>query len=1024
MAASFALAFSSGLGPAWADLPPGWTDADIGSPAQAGSAAATNGLWTVAGGGADIWGTADQFNFASQNITGDGLIVAFVTGEQNTDPWAKAGVMFRNNRTPGSMHAAVVATPGNGVSFQWRNTTGGQCNNAVAAGIVPPVWVKLIRSANTFSAYYSLDSVNWTQVGADQSVALNTAALAGLAVTAHNNALLNAATFNYVSVAPPAAVLTQRNDNGRTGQNTNETLLTLANVNSNTFGRLFTFPVDGNVYAQPLVMTNVTVPGQGVHRVVYVATEHDSVYAFDAENNGGTNTAPLWQASFINPSAGITTVPSGETSQGNISPEVGITSTPVIDPATGTIYVEARTKEVVGSATNYVHRLHALDLGTGLERTNFNSPVVITATNYPGTGTPGYPDNDGAGHVLWNPLREHSRPGLLLLNGVVYIGYASPGDHSPYHGWIFGYDAGTLAQKGVFNTTPNGGLGGIWQAGNGLVADGAGYIYVETGNGTFNVTNSNYGDSVLKLSTTNGLGLADYFTPYNAAYLESKDLDLGSGGSVVLPDSAGSAAHPYLLLGASKTGDIYLLDRTNLGQFNSTGNPQIVQWVTNAVGGLWNTPAYFNGMLYYAGVNDRLKAFSISNGAINPTPVAQGGTTFGYPGASPSVSANGTNAAIVWAIQADNSNGGQSVLHACNATKVDQELYNSSQLGSRDNPGAVINYTVPTVANGKVYVGTAHALSIFGNALFVPPPTLAPNGGTFTNSVTVTLADAMPGAAIHYTLDGSVPTTNSLPYAGPLVLTNSMAVDAKAFAPGAVDSSAAGATFLNSLAIGAGTGLLGDYYSNQHSTNAFVGTPTLVRTDAVVNFDWGTGSPDPTISTDYFTVRWTGMVQPQFSETYTFYTRTDDGARLWVNNQLLIDKWVNQAATEWSGSIGMSASQTYAIRMEYFENTGVASARLSWSSPSTAKAVIAQSQLYPTTNALPVFFAAGGAFSNGQFQLWLYGGARKSYIFQGTTDFTNWVSLSTNVPAYNLFELADPGASNFPYRFYRAIQEP
>jgi len=798
----------------------------------------------------------------------------------------------------------------------------------------------------------------------------------------------------------------------------------LANVTSNSFGRLFTYSVDGNVYAQPLVMTNVTVPGKGVHRVVYVATEHDSVYAFDAENNGGTKVAPLWQTSFINPSAGITTVPSGETGQGNISPEVGITSTPVIDPSTYTIYVEARTKEVMAGVTNYVHRLHALDLGTGLERTNFNSPVVITATNYPGTGTPGYPDNDGAGHVLWNPLREHSRPGLLLLNGVVYIGYASPGDHSPYHGWVFGYDTQTLAQKGVFNSTPNGGLGGIWQAGNGLVADGDGFVYVETGNGTFNVTNNNYGDSVLKLSTTNGLSLTDYFTPYNAAHLESADLDLGSGGSVVLPDSVGSALHPHLLLGASKTGDIYLLDRANLGQFDVAGNPQIVQWISNAVGGLWNTPAYFNGLLYYAGVNDRLKAFAISNGVINPTPAALGTITFGYPGASPSISANGTNDAIVWAIQADNSNGGQAVLHAANATNVAQELYNSSYQPSRDNPGGIINYTVPTIANGKVYLGTAHSLSVFGNALFTPPPTFAPNGGALTNSVTVTLADTLPGAVIYYTLDGSLPTTNSLLYAGALTLTNTMAIRAEAFAPGAVGSPVASATFLSSLSVGRGTGLLGSYYSKQFSSNAFVGSPTLVRTDAVVNFNWGTGSPDPSISTDYFTVRWIGMVQPQFNETYTFYTMTDDGARLWVNNQLLVDKWVNQAATEWSGSLPVAANQTYNLRMEYYENTGFASAVLTWSSPSTPKSVIPQSQLYPFTNPLPVFFTSAGGFTNGVFQLSLYGGAQKSYLFQGTTDFTNWVSLSTNAAFYNLLNLEDPSASNFSRRFYRAIQLP
>ncbi len=821
----------------------------------------------------------------------------------------------------------------------------------------------------------------------------------------------------------PVPVLTQRNDNARTGQNTNETLLTLSNVNTNTFGRLFSYPVDGNLYAQPLVMTNVTIPGKGTHNVVCVATEHDSVYAFDTDS-GSTNTTPLGQVSFINPAAGITTVPSGETGQGNITPEVGITSTPVIDPATGTLFVEARTKEVSGSTTNYVHRLHALDITTGFERTNFNSPVVITSTNYPGTGTAGYPDNDGAGHVLWNPLREHSRPGLLLLNGIVYITYASPGDHPPYHGWVFGYDALTLEQKGVFNTTPNGGDGGIWQSGNGPAADPDGNIYVETGNGTFEPTNSNFGDSILKLSTTNGLALADYFTPYDQTNLNAQDLDLGSGGPVVLPDSVGGLSHPRLVLGASKTGTIYLLDRDSLGKFNATNNSQIVQSITNAVGGMWNTPAYFNGMLYYVGVNDTLKAFSISGGAINPAPVAHGTTTFGYPGASPSITANGTNDAIVWTIQADNSNGGQSILRAYNATNVAQELYNSAQLAARDNPGGKINFNVPTVANGKVFVGTANALAVFGNALFLPPPTFSFPAGTFTNSVTITLTDAVAGAAIYYTLDGSTPTTNSSLYSAPLVLSNSTTISAKAVKPGGADSAVARATFLNILAIGRGTGLLGEYYSNHFSTNAFSGSPTLTRTDPMVNFDWTSGSPDSTISTDHFTIRWTGMVQPQFTETFTFYTKTDDGARLWVNNQLLIDKWVNQAATEWSGPIALAANQTYNIRMEYFENTGSASAQLSWSSPSTTKAVIPQSQLYPTTNSLPIFFTSSGSLSNGMFQMQLLGLGGKSYILQGTTDFTNWISLVTNVAPYNLLNLTDPGASNFPYRFYRAVQPP
>src|ERR1019366_3901061 len=269
----------------------------------------------------------------------------------------------------------------------------------------------------------------------------------------------------------PEAVLTYHNDNSRQGVNTDETTLTLANVKTANFGRIFSCIVDGYVYAQPLVMTNVTIPGKGVHNVVYVVTEHDSVYAFDADNNAGTNASPLWQTSFLNPAAGVTTVTQGDVGTSDIVPEIGISATPVIDPATGTLYLEAKTKEVAGGVTKFVHRLHALD---------------------PGTGTPGYSDNDGAGHVVFNALREHTRVALTLLNGVVYLGYASHGDNQPYHGWLLAYDAHTLAQLSAFNTTPNGGLGGFWQGGGGATVDAAGYLYYETGNGSFDATGSTF----------------------------------------------------------------------------------------------------------------------------------------------------------------------------------------------------------------------------------------------------------------------------------------------------------------------------------------------------------------------------------------------------------------------------------------------------------------------------------------------------------------------------------------------------
>src|SRR5579863_8362373 len=328
-------------------------------------------------------------------------------------------------------------------------------------------------------------------------------------------------------------VLTYRNDLARTGQNLAETVLTPANVNTNTFAKLFSYAVDGQIYAQPLVLTTVANSGKGVHNVVFVATEHDSVYAFDADSNAGANATALWQVSFINPAAGITTVPNGDVGSSLISPEIGITATPVIDAGSGIIYVEAKTKEVSGTTTNYVHPLHALDVTSGAEK--FGGPVAIQATvNGSGAG------NDGAGHVSFDGLTQMDRPGLVLLNDVVYLSYASHGDKPPYHGWLFGYNSQTLVQVAAYNITPNGTDGGIWQSGCAPSVDSSGNLFVSTGNGTFtngsaNNSSNELSDSVIKFSTGNGLVITDYFTPYNQEMLNTNDKDMGSGGVVLLP---------------------------------------------------------------------------------------------------------------------------------------------------------------------------------------------------------------------------------------------------------------------------------------------------------------------------------------------------------------------------------------------------------------------------------------------------------------------------------------------------------
>jgi len=507
--------------------------------------------------------------------------------------------------------------------------------------------------------------------------------------------------FPVLSSSGQTDVLTHRNANTRTGQNTSETTLTL-NLNSATFGKVFSLPTDGYVYAQPLYKSNVSFPGQGVHNVLYVATEHDSVYAFDAD---GQTTTALWHVSFIDPSAGITTVPSGDVSTTDIVPEIGITGTPVIDPSTGTMYVVAKTKE----NGSYVQRLHALDITTGAEK--FGGPVVIQAA------VAGLGDGSSGGTLPFDPLRENQRAALLLSSGVVYVAFASHGDNYPYHGWVLGYNAGTLQQVAVFNDTPNASNGGIWQSGEGPSADASGNLFVISGNGTFDadVGGKDFGDSFLKLSANaGGLTVVDFFTPFNQASLSANDLDLGTTGPVLLPDQTGTA-HPHLALGAGKDGNAYLVDRDNMGHFRPSDNSQIVQTIAISTSGVYGTPGFWESNIYFLAPNDVLKAFQLSGGLLSTNPSSQASTAFGFPGASPAISANGSTNGIVWVL--DNSafaTSGPAILYAYDATDVSHELYNSTQVASRDQAGPAVKFTVPTVTNGKVYVGTQNEITVYG----------------------------------------------------------------------------------------------------------------------------------------------------------------------------------------------------------------------------------------------------------------------------------------------------------------------
>jgi hypothetical protein len=573
---------------------------------------------------------------------------------------------------------------------------------------------------------------------------------------------------SHITAAPAnTAVTTYHNDNLRTGQNTHETTLTTSNVTSGQFGKRVTYPVDGQVYAQPLFLPNITINGN-THNVVYVATENDSVYAFDADQT--TAVAPLWKTSFLT-SSNVTPVPASDVftryTNYDINPMVGITGTPVIDTSTNTLYVVAMTKE---NGSQYFQRLHAIDVTTGLEKPG--SPIVIQASV---TGT-GY-DSSG-GKITFNPKTEDQRPALLLANGVVYISWASFGDTDPYHGWLIGYSYtnSALHQVAVYNDTSNGNEGGVWMSGSGPAADSSGNVYLISGNGTFdlNTGGPDSGDSFLKMSAQNGLSVNDYFTPFNQSCLSASDADLGSGGILLLPDQT-NTAHPHLALGGGKEGRIYVVDRDNMGHFtqdpnlncsssevNQTTSDKVVQETSpHTFGALFSTPAYWastsGAWVYISGIDDALKAFQITNDTLSSSPTSRTPESFAYPGVTPSISSNGNTSGtgIVWVVGPPNScsgNGcnpnGPGVLHAYDATNLGNELYNSGQNSSRDQLDSYTKFSVPTIANGRVFVGTLTSLSIYGllNTQPTPTPTATP-GSTPTPTMTPTPTPSSSGGA-------------------------------------------------------------------------------------------------------------------------------------------------------------------------------------------------------------------------------------------------------------------------------------
>ncbi|MGH9775705.1 MAG: Ig-like domain-containing protein [Candidatus Acidiferrales bacterium] len=578
---------------------------------------------------------------------------------------------------------------------------------------VPPGTNQQFTATGRFSDGSTQDltnSVVWTSLNTSAATISSSGMATGVAIgiaamQASQSGVTGATNFTVNATQAAETVLTYHNDLARTGQDLTETKLTLANANVNSFGKVFTVAVDGAIYAQPLYVPRVGVAGHGTHNVVYAGTENDTMFAFDADASG----AALWTTSLLG--AGESAVTPNEVfGCGDLAPLIGITGTPVIDPQTDILFVVAKSKKGSGNGATIFQRLYALDISSGKELAG--SPVEITAT-VPGTG-------EGGNNVTFNAQSQQNRAALALVNGVVYASFGSHCDQGTYHGWLFAFDAATLAQRAVLNVSPNGSEAAIWQAGAAPSADANNNIFAVTGNGTFdaNIGGPDYGDSMVKLTLSgSALPVNDFFTPFNQQALNDQDQDLGSAAAVLLPDSTGNGQHRHLLVGGGKGGTLYLVDRDNMGKFSAIVDSSI-QSIPGAIGNngggaqSYSTAAYFNGALYFAGVHDTLKQFSIANATISTQPIFQSSTVFGFPGATSSISADGTSNGIVWTTE---FTGGAAILHAYNAGDVSLELYNTNQApGNRDLAHVSVKFSVPTVANGKVYIGTQDHLDVFG----------------------------------------------------------------------------------------------------------------------------------------------------------------------------------------------------------------------------------------------------------------------------------------------------------------------
>jgi hypothetical protein len=580
---------------------------------------------------------------------------------------------------------SVTATGTAPISYQWQ-MNGASISGATSASYTTPV-TTTSNSGEQFRVVVSNSVGNTTSTAATLTVNTATSASA-----------IDVVTYHY--------------DNLRTGQNTSEMTLSPANVNQARFGKLGEFPVDGLVDAQPLLVSNLAISGKGNKNVIYVVTEHDSIYAFDADSINSSGGTVLWKVSALGSGETTVAVPSQVSGGCNqiAAPEIGITPTPVIDRSRNAIYVVAMS---IDSQGNYHQRLHALNLASGAEL--FGGPTNIQAT-FPGTG-----DNSSNGSVVFDPKQYKERSALLEVNGTIYTMWASHCDIRPYTGWVIAYSADTLQQTSVLNLTPNGSDGAIWMAGAGAGADANGDIYIIVANGDFTTTlnssgfpsNGDCGNCFVKVSSTAPLTLLDYFTPLNTVSESDGDQDFGSGGPLLLPDITDNSGNVHhLAVGSGKDTNIYVVNRDNMGKFNGNAD-NIYQLIQGQLsGGEYAKPSYFAGTntVYYCASNDAIKAFPISNALLATSPSSQSSHTYTYPGSAPTISASGTTNAILWAVE----NSSPAVLHAYDATNLANEFYNSNQAPNGRDQFSNNKFITPMVANGKVYVGTSKSVAAFG----------------------------------------------------------------------------------------------------------------------------------------------------------------------------------------------------------------------------------------------------------------------------------------------------------------------